>query len=493
MEIRAALIQVFQNILNLDHVQIKTYLGQYSLAFDQNESIEKLRNMLKKRVTEEILKETTKDDEREFYLKSLAETVSFLNIRGMQDGGGYSCYLLGCSFRDVRHLGYMRHLKRCHPNLKNVLCNFKKKCQRRFGGLDALVTHLKQEHSQQPVRTEGIVAEVNYNVDCKCDRLSCGGRHFKTIKELMTHYNSFHGMEDRGCIFKDCKTTFKKTSPKYATNHFRIYHKQTGEIHLKPSLLLTPVPFGPVASSGLVQFPLEGRTTDDLVEEEELLNESEYDEGELGELEDDTQGTSEKPEDDDDYYLQYHSDYLNRLAHMKYIPHKTIQEIVEENILSSKKSLERREKMLRKSLCEINISEVQVEKVVTDVIKNDSYYNAQMKLNTEAKRNKFIKENEVRMGLKKEVFHYIPIDQSIAALLQDPSFNRMVEMSGENISTDEVIEDMKDGLIYKENLYFQANPEAYSILLYSDGVELKNPLGAARGSYKVVQVWINPT
>ena len=192
---------------------------------------------------------------------------------------------------------------------------------------------------------------------------------------------------------------------------------------------------------------------------------------------------------------------------MKYIPHKTIQEIVEENILSSKKSLEKREKLLRKSLCEIEISEVQIEKVVTDVIKNDSYYNAQMKLNTEAKRNKFIKENtnyvspreivlnknEVRMGLKKEVFHYIPIDQSIAALLQDPSFNRMVEMSGENVAPDEVIEDMKDGLIYKENLYFQANPEAYSILLYSDGVELKNPLGAARGSYKVVQVWINPT
>ena len=132
MEIRAALIQVFQNILNLDHVQIKTYLGQYSLAFDQNESIEKLRNMLKKRVTEEILKETTKDKEKEFYLRSLAETVSFLNIRGIQDGGGYSCFLLGCSFRDVRHYNYIRHLKRCHPNLKNVLCNFKKKCLRRF-------------------------------------------------------------------------------------------------------------------------------------------------------------------------------------------------------------------------------------------------------------------------------------------------------------------------------------------------------------------------
>ena len=33
------------------------------------------------------------------------------------------------------------------------------------------------------------------------------------------------------------------------------------------------------------------------------------------------------------------------------------------------------------------------------------------------------------------------------------------------------------------------NKDAYSMILYSDGVEIKNPLGAARGVYKVVLVY----
>ena len=55
--------------------------------------------------------------------------------------------------------------------------------------------------------------------------------------------------------------------------------------------------------------------------------------------------------------------------------------------------------------------------------------------------------------------------------------------------SDEKIRDIKNGDCYKRNKYFQENPEAYGAILYSDAIELKNPLGAARGSYKVVQVY----
>ena len=51
------------------------------------------------------------------------------------------------------------------------------------------------------------------------------------------------------------------------------------------------------------------------------------------------------------------------------------------------------------------------------------------------------------------------------------------------------LRDVKDGGAFKENAYFQENPDAYSILLYSDAVELTNPLGAGRLKHKVVQVF----
>ena len=51
------------------------------------------------------------------------------------------------------------------------------------------------------------------------------------------------------------------------------------------------------------------------------------------------------------------------------------------------------------------------------------------------------------------------------------------------------ITDILDGSLYKSNPFFKENKDALSLLFYSDGVELKNPLGAARGVYKIVQVF----
>jgi hypothetical protein len=52
-----------------------------------------------------------------------------------------------------------------------------------------------------------------------------------------------------------------------------------------------------------------------------------------------------------------------------------------------------------------------------------------------------------------------------------------------------MIVDIKDGSLYKQSKFFSENPDAFSLLLYSDGVEITNPLGAARGHYKIIQVF----
>ena len=112
--------------------------------------------------------------------------------------------------------------------------------------------------------------------------------------------------------------------------------------------------------------------------------------------------------------------------------------------------------------------------------------NAQVQLGTEYKRLKYVKENknyvapeeitlnkeEVRLGSKKDAYHYIPLVSSIKTLLQDDSFNKMIALNNRAPQDDKIV-DLKDGSVYKTSTFFQGSPDAFSILLYSDAVELK--------------------
>ena len=50
---------------------------------------------------------------------------------------------------------------------------------------------------------------------------------------------------------------------------------------------------------------------------------------------------------------------------------------------------------------------------------------------------------------------------------------------------------VRDGSAYAENIFFQENKDAFTIELYSDAVELSNPLGASKGKHKIVNVYFS--
>ena len=216
------------------------------------------------------------------------------------------------------------------------------------------------------------------------------------------------------------------------------------------------------------------------------------------------------PDDEsEEYFLYYYADFLNRLSHVKFIPHSTVQDIADEYFKNSKRSQDIREKKLRQSLSEVgNMSMDDINKVVKDVIHDDFFLKAQGELNTTYKRNKFVQDKfqyvapveillnkaEVEKGLKKDVLHYIPLDAAMKNLLEDKSYSQLIQQQRNNPPKDcEKIVDIQDGSLYKNNEFFMQNPEALSLLFYSDGVEMKNPLGSARGTYKVVQVFYTLT
>ena len=84
--------------------------------------------------------------------------------------------------------------------------------------------------------------------------------------------------------------------------------------------------------------------------------------------------------------------------------------------------------------------------------------------------------------------HYVPIIETVKNIVQDSTFLEVTERFNDKSKAE--IKDVKDGIIYKQNKYFKDNPEAMTLLLYSDGVELVNPLGAGRGKHKVIQIFL---
>jgi hypothetical protein len=97
---------------------------------------------------------------------------------------------------------------------------------------------------------------------------------------------------------------------------------------------------------------------------------------------------------------------------------------------------------------------------------------------------KYIEPQEIKLPepeMKK--FSYISVIDTICTIVTDPTFRPAEPMD------DGFLRDVKDGSAYKENGYFRNNPEAFTLLLYSDALELCNPLGARKGVHKVVNIY----
>jgi hypothetical protein len=99
---------------------------------------------------------------------------------------------------------------------------------------------------------------------------------------------------------------------------------------------------------------------------------------------------------------------------------------------------------------------------------------------------KFIEPREVWLDPGKKIsFQYVSIVDTLLTVVTDPGFQR------ENPSVDGMLRGVRDGSAYAENIFFQENKDAFTIELYSDAVELSNPLGASKGKNKIVNVYFS--
>jgi hypothetical protein len=84
-------------------------------------------------------------------------------------------------------------------------------------------------------------------------------------------------------------------------------------------------------------------------------------------------------------------------------------------------------------------------------------------------------------------FQYVPIIETVTAIISDPDFDSL----SQEPAPDGYLHDFKDGSAWKKNQFFIDNPDALTGQLYSDAVELDNPLGASKGVHKALNVYFS--
>jgi hypothetical protein len=114
--------------------------------------------------------------------------------------------------------------------------------------------------------------------------------------------------------------------------------------------------------------------------------------------------------------------------------------------------------------------------------KFSTYYHVEKHVQSSS-QFRYIEPQQIPLENSDKKFTYISVIDTISMIVTDPTFR-----SG-SPQNDGLLRDVKDGAAYKENPFFSANPEAFTLMLYSDALELCNPLGPRKTVHKIVNVY----
>ena len=481
----------------LDRVNIIYNLAKLRVEYNDEAPFVILKYQLQLEVLKEIYKELG-ENQNIYYSTLRKETEEYLEYHNLKSKKtGFHCCLVGCLFKSKKHRDYIRHLKQFHARESNLTCQFGLSCPRTFSSLEILLEHIKVAHCSETIMRKDMgrkLPPMPIEIPCRCVMMRCLGKQFSSIRALMLHMRTFHASETVQCIFNGCDKKFNKSAT--FRSHFYEKHLKLNMCVLKDVHKLD----NPVGGSDII-------VNHDIIPEQD---EAQVYEAEVfpGDYEDiDSEDEVVGGDDVDENFLMSYCDFLNRMANFHFIPHSTIKIIGEEYLKNYTKSNEAKIKMLKKSLSKVpGITENEIHRVLDDFQSEDVFLEAQRKLDSEYKRVQFLKDNFVYVEPEeivlnprqvkesqapKAVVHYVSVIETVKNLVEDASFNEMIEKESESIHTEKKIRDVKDGQLYKNQSFFKENPGAFTMMLYSDAIELVNPLGAGRGRHKVIQIFFS--
>lgn len=480
----------------VDNIEIIAHGRCFDLDVSSYNDFTSRRILLLRRVILEICK--ISDSTTDKYNNLLVKVNQLLKEKRLSSAKLYDCQVLGCLYKTSRHREYIEHIRKIHASSDRFFCNFKKSCRRNYQNIFELEEHVKKEHWGQATvsRARTLVQEEHFDsVSCKCNMLSCGEKTFTSVRKLASHVNTFHFKEPRCCMFDGCKKSFNVGE--VSRNHFRLKHFNSNNFVLK-SVHLAPSQSDPSYIND--------------VEVDELKSTSQYDNGESFEVRDDgyhedcdvREVLSEPAEDDlHHHFLRSYCDFLNRLINVHFISVSTVQIIAKQYLEQAKQAVSMRAESIKWSLRKhLDLDEEKV-RIITDDVEEDPFLRAQELLSSEYKFNSFLDKNfamirpveivlnpqEVQCGYPKDVIHYVPIVPMLKSILEDESFRKAMKLQAEEFDRSDEFRDVMDGGGYRNNAFFIENPNAMCLMMYSDGVEITNPLASGRGKHKITQVF----
>ena len=228
----ADLTQLLNKLLNdqLDQFEVLSSAERLSVNFSSVESFSQQKYLLQAAVLEQLLRSS--EGNTCYHLRLLEETRLQTEKEVSRN---YQCCLIGCLFQTAKHRKYLQHVKTVHSSHESLLCNFMHKCERQFSSFQLLLDHVKEIHgnaqardvhplSVQPHGVSQVQADLVLDIPCKCDMISCGGKHFASVGNLMTHINTAHVDEERWCIFDKCSVRIKRGAR--SNRHFHLKHSR---------------------------------------------------------------------------------------------------------------------------------------------------------------------------------------------------------------------------------------------------------------------------
>lgn len=394
-----------------------------------------------------------------------------------------SCY--SCCYTTHEFKEYMKHRKIHGTSHGVIICGYEN-CRRRYRTEESIRVHLSRAHDfkstdrtlQLRLKTDCMDVNGKYVCSDNLCRKHCDSS-FDLIKHMKSHIRSGSAIQ---CPFQKCKSAQYNKVSSFSSHVTRCHRRKNLHKNAESSEI----------NQGQLNKAHEiGTNTDEYHMGEENRQELETARSDHIDLEESSM----------DPFLQNIALFFLKLESQLCIASSTIQLIATQIINLHELGEEALKKKILPNLLNKNLSIEDAHTILNQILECNPFSNTKA-LNTSYKRNQFYKTNfpyvepiaiklsDGSKNQKPKFFHYVPISETLIKTLESKYLRENFLFCREECN-DNVLRDFSDGLVFKQNRFFQENPNALKLILYQDSVEMVNPLGAARIKHKILAVYLS--
>ena len=452
-------------------LELKNALSERGILFGPSDTY----YLLTLRLRAEILKSSNIQAES---CKMISEEIKAILASQSRTGSTYKCCIPGCPFLCKNYQKYLNHLDFLHKNGKSrLVCQYRHGCERNFPSVEMLKSHYLHIHrkksSSVEIRQNQLVDQI---VTLKCLKISCGNQRSVGIPAFKKHlYSHTMKKEDVQCPF--CS---------YTTNVTGTLQQHLSRKH-------------PVQTTNTLIFGIAiGSDTETEIDNEDVVSGQECLDSSLDDVaeDEDSENDEEIPESMmEEVFMKALSILFNTWMNISNISWSTVNEIVVQVFDSYDKGAAYTKEIIGKRLAGDGLETEKINEILSFMDKQDVFQIAKEQLKEESKRMKYLKETfphvdpvTVRLNdaseSTKETCQYIPIKDSLKIFLENESYIKQ-KREDPYFYEEGLIKDIRDGAVFRENVFFNSNPGSIPLLLFVDELKVANPLGAGKVRHKI--------